>query len=96
LIETFGKRFGQRLAGKAITAVATRLLLARAALVFASLEVSIFILFVSGVIWVFTDDELQKWCDRCAFGAKRKSLSDAYPNTDTQMNRFGEALKEVV
>jgi len=96
LIETFGKRFGERLAGKAITAVAARLLLARAALVFASLEVSIFLLFVSGVIWVFTDDALEKWCDRCAFGAKRKALPDAYTNAITQKKQFDEALLEVL
>lgn len=97
LIETFGKRFGQRLVGRAITVVATRLLVARAALVFASLEVSLFVLFVSGVIWVFTDDELQKWCDRSAFGANRsKVLADAYPNAEIQMKRFGEALREVI
>lgn len=96
LIETFGKRFGERLVGKAITAAATRLLLARAALVFASLEVSIFLLFVSGVIWVFTDDALEKWCDRCAFGAKRKALPDAYNNAATQKKQFDEALLEVL
>lgn len=96
LIETFGKRFGERLVGKAITAAATRLLLARAALVFASLEVSIFLLFVSGVIWVFTDDALETWCDRCAFGTKRKALSDAYNNVITQKKQFDEALTEVL
>lgn len=53
----------------------TRRLLAPAALVFASLEVSIFLLFVSGVIWVFTDDSLEKWGDRCAFGAQRKLMT---------------------
>lgn len=94
LIETFGKKYGQRLAGKALTTVATRLLLARAALVFASLEVSIFILFVSVVIWSFEDNALEEWCDRSAFGAKRKSLSDAYRNADTQMRKYDEALKE--
>lgn len=96
LIETFGKRFGERLAGKAITWVATRLLLARAVLVFASLEVSIFLLFVSGVIWVFTDDALEKWCDRSAFGVKRKTLADAHTNSIPQKKQFDEALLEVL
>lgn len=96
LIETFGKRFGERLTGQALKSVATRLLLARAALVFASLEVSIFLLFVSGVIWVFTDDYLEKWCDRCAFGVGRKVLSDAYLNAITQKKQFDEALVEVL
>ncbi len=96
LIETFGKRFGERLAGQALKSVAARLLLARAALVFASLEVSIFLLFVSGLIWSFTDDVLEKWCDRCAFGAKRKVMTDAYTNANTQKKQFDEALVEVL
>lgn len=96
LIETFGKRFGERLIGKALSAAATRLLLARAALVFASLEVSIFLLFVSVVVWDFTDDALQKWFDRCAFGEKRKSLPDAYTSTIMQKKHFDEALQEVL
>jgi hypothetical protein len=94
LIETFGKKFGERLAGQALSWTAKRLLLARAALVFASLEVSIFLLAVSAIIWYFEDDALQKWCDRCAFGLKRKSLTDAYGSADTQLYMFGEALKE--
>lgn len=61
-----------------------------------SLEVSIFLLFVSGVIWVFTDDTLEKWCDRSAFGAKRKALPDAYSNATTQKKHFDEALQEVL
>ena len=96
LIEAFGKRFGERLAGQALSWAAKRLLLARAALVFASLEVSIFILAVSLIVWYFEDDALQKWCDRCAFGAKRSSLADAYTSADTQMRLFGDALKEAM
>lgn len=74
--------------------IATRLLLARTALVFATLEVSIFVLFVSLVIWSFEDNALEAWCDRSAFGAKRKTLSDAYRNADTQMRKYEEALKD--
>ncbi len=96
LIETFGKRFGERLAGQALKSVATRLVLARAALVFASLEVSIFLLFISVVIWGFTDDALEKWFDRCAFGAKRKALPDAYTHAIMQKRQFDEALVEVL
>jgi hypothetical protein len=94
LIESFGRKFGERLAGQALSWAAKRLLLARAALVFASLEVSIFLLAVSIVIWYFEDDALQKWCDRCAFGLKCKSLTDAYRSADMQLYKFGEALKE--
>lgn len=96
LIETFGKRFGERLIGKAITAAATRLLLWRAALIFATLEVSIFVLAVSGVIWYFEPDALEAWCDRCAFGAKRNELSDRYTSGDKQLEAYSEALREVL
>lgn len=60
----------------------------------ACVEVSIFILFVSVVIWSFEDNALEEWCDRSAFGAKRKTLTDAYRNADTQMRKYDEALKE--
>lgn len=96
LIEAFGSRFGQRLAGQAATWAAKRLLLARAALVFASLEVSIFLLAISAIIWYFEDDALQKWTDRCAFGLKRKKLDDAYATAEIQVRQFGEALKEAL
>jgi hypothetical protein len=94
LIETLGKRFGERLAGRAFTIAAKRLILARAALVFASLEVSIFLLAVSAIIWHFEDDALQKWCDRCAFGIRRRSFKDSYVGSETQIRIYGEALKE--
>lgn len=92
LIETFGKRFGERLTAKALTTSATRLLLARAALVFASLEVSIFVLAVTLIIWYFEDDALQKWCDRCAFGLKRPQLQDSYKTAESQLAAFNIAL----
>lgn len=96
LIETFGAKFGQRLVGQAASLVAKRLLLARAALIFASLEVSIFLLAISAIIWYFEDEALQKWADRCAFGAKRKSLPDAFSTAEIQIQRYGEALKEAL
>ncbi|WKZ87113.1 hypothetical protein N5B55_20330 [Ralstonia pickettii] len=92
LIETFGKRFGERLIAKALTTAATRLLLARAALVFASLEVSIFVLAITLIIWSFEDDALQKWCDRCAFGLKRAQLQDSYKTAESQLAAFNKAL----
>ena len=95
LIETFGKRFGERMIGRALTAAAERLLLARAALVFASLEVSVFLLAVTVIIWYFEDDALEKWCDRCAFGLKRKVVKDPYIAADSQIKGFTAALTGV-
>lgn len=96
LIETFGKQFGERLAGRIALAAAERLLLARAALVFASLEVSIFVLAVTLLIWYFEDDALQKWCDRSAFGSHRKDFKDAYGKAETQLDAYGKSLKEAM
>jgi hypothetical protein len=92
LIETFGGKFGERMIGKLIGQAAARLLLARAALVFASLEVAIFLLALTFIIWYFTDDDLQKWCDRSAFGLKRNSLPDAYKGGEPQLKAFRAAL----
>lgn len=58
-IETFGKKFGERLAGRVVGWAAAELFAARAALVFASLEISIFVLLVSLAIFKFEDDALQ-------------------------------------
>lgn len=96
LIETFAGKFGQRLVGNALSWAAKRLLLARAALIFASLEVSIFVLAISAIIWYFEDDALQKWAERCAFGAKRKLIADSYSTAQIQIDRYGEALKEAL
>lgn len=95
LIEAFGKRFGERLAGRVLTATAKWLIGMRAALIFSGLEVSIFVLAVSVTIWGFEDDALEKWCNRCAFGSGRKLLADAYEDADSQIKAYGEALKEV-
>jgi hypothetical protein len=96
LIATFGKRFGERMAGRALIGVAEWLVFGRAALLLAGMEVSIFVLFVSGVIAIFDDDALQTWCDRCAFGVRRKELPDSYTDAERQLKAYAEALKGVV
>jgi hypothetical protein len=60
------------------------------------LEVSIFLLAVSAIIWYFEDDALQGWCDRCAFGLKRNSLKDAFSDASVQLQKYGDALKEAM
>jgi hypothetical protein len=95
LILTFGERFGQRFAGEAITWAAKRLVFWRAGLLLASIEVSVFLLFLTGVIWAFEDDALEKWLDRCAFGLLRDELSERHLDADTQMKAYLEALGEV-
>lgn len=95
LIETFGIRFGKRLVGRLALAAAQRFLLMRAALMLASIEVAIFVLLVTLVIWYFEDDALQKWCQRCAFGLERMQTSDRYIKADDQLKAFDEALTGV-
>lgn len=96
LIELLGKRIGENLAGRIVAAAAARLLLARAALVFASLEVSIFVLVLTIIIWYFEDDALQKWCDRSAFGSHKQDFKDAYRDADKQFEAYADSLKEAL
>ncbi|MCB4359496.1 T6SS effector BTH_I2691 family protein [Quatrionicoccus australiensis] len=42
-------------------------------------------------IWIFTDDDLQSWCERSAFGLKR----DSGWTPKRQMEEYTEALKSV-
>lgn len=92
LIQAFGKQFAKRTIGTFAIGAAEELVALRAALFLASIEVSIFVLAVSVVIWSFDDDALEKWCDRSAFGAKRKELKDAYKTEQKQTVAFNEAL----
>jgi hypothetical protein len=96
LIELLGKRIGENLAGRIVAAAAVRLLLARAALVFASLEVSIFVLVLTIIIWYFEDDALQKWCDRSAFGSHKQDFKDAYRDANKQFEAYADSLKEAL
>jgi hypothetical protein len=96
LITLLGKRIGENLAGKVIGSVATRLLAARAALVFARLEVSIFLLAVTVIIWYFEDDALQKWCDRSAFGSHKDDFADAYRDATKQLEAYTQSLKDAL
>uniref|UniRef100_UPI00405429AA T6SS effector BTH_I2691 family protein n=1 Tax=Niveibacterium sp. SC-1 TaxID=3135646 RepID=UPI00405429AA len=93
LLEALGTQYAERLIGRALIASAARLLAWRAALMLASLEVSIFVLFVSAVIWYFEDDALQKWCKQCAFGEER---AKGYNSAEKQEEALTKALKEVI
>jgi len=61
----------------------------------ASIEVAIFVLLVTPVIWCFEDDAFQKWCQRCAFGRERMKSTDRCIDADKQLKAFNEALAEV-
>jgi hypothetical protein len=79
-----------------VVSAAQRLLLARVALMFASLELSIFVLALTVFTWYMEDDSLQKWCDRSAFGLVRNKLSDRYMNSDSQEKALIAAIKDVM
>ncbi len=44
-------------------------------------------------IWYFSDDALQTWCERCAFGKKSK---EGYNSSDVQEMALDEALLDVM
>lgn len=68
-----------RLTGSPVAAGAARAVGARAAAIIgarilfmsAGLWITVGTFGIQVFIWVFTDDELQYWCERCAFGMKR-------------------------
>lgn len=52
---------------------ATRLVMYRAILMGVGLGLNLIALGAQALIWALSDDELQKWCESCAFGKKRDS-----------------------
>jgi hypothetical protein len=69
----------QAVSGLAMRAAATgvaaqaakKLVLYRATLMVAGLGLNIVALGIQAAIWHYSDDELQAWCEKCAFGTKR-------------------------
>jgi hypothetical protein len=98
-LELVGKKLASRVStrvlGEVTIAVGARVLAARAALMLASLEVSLFVLSISVIIWVLEDDQLEKWCDRSAFGLKRQKLEDRYQTAEEQRAFLFSALSAV-
>ncbi len=78
-----------RLSARAAAVVAARILLMS---VGAWLTVATLV--IQGLIWWFTDNELEKWCDGCALG---KQPNPAWMRTpDAQMQALDNAIKEVM
>jgi hypothetical protein len=93
-ILAFGERHAARFVGEVALKGGTRLLSMRAALTLASLEVSIFVFFVSAVIYAFEPDALEKWCDNSAFGKERHKNFGAYTKPQQQESAFVAAFIE--
>ena len=43
------------------------------------------------LIWVFSDDDLQNWCEKSVFG-KKPNNNMVTGKPEAQMNRFGDAI----
>ncbi|MGO4475938.1 T6SS effector BTH_I2691 family protein [Massilia sp. 2TAF26] len=73
--------------------VASRLLLGRALIMLGGIWFSVATVAIQFLIWKFSDDKLQEWCEHCAFGINRKKklLSPKNQKTD-----FENALMEVI
>jgi hypothetical protein len=93
-LEAFGERYAARFAGQAATRIAGWAVAQRAALMLASIEVSIFVMAVSMLIGAFEPNALQVWCTNSAFGKDRKKSKEAYVNTDQQEYGFMQAFSE--
>jgi hypothetical protein len=87
--EMIAKRFPSTFIGRAIgfvprfgATLAEGLLITRACLLLAGIYISLAVIAIQLIIWYYTDDALQDWCDRCAFGLQRH-------------HRFGSALVQI-
>jgi hypothetical protein len=88
------KRFVTSAVARGLSYGAARLVAARAILMLGGMGFSLAVLAIQGIVWVFSDSELQIWCEQCAFGNERQKKS--YSTPEIQMQRLGEALQEVM
>jgi len=71
--------------------IAGHIMLTRAALMMCGIYISIAIIAIQLLIWKYSDDALQDWCDRCAFGRQR---AYRYGSAKIQMDEFNNLTKE--
>jgi hypothetical protein len=91
-----------RLTGNAALGAATRAVGIRAAAIIgarilfmsAGAWVTIVMFGIQILIWVMIDDDLQEWCEYCAFGKKRNSTG-RFLNVKYQQEGLQKALKEM-
>ncbi|MGN7981825.1 T6SS effector BTH_I2691 family protein [Burkholderia sp. 22313] len=77
-------------AGIAIGSRGALLLLGRGVLILTGWEVAVAVVAIQFLIWYFSDDDLQIWLEKCAFGRKAATLAwDAGKQSD----EFDKALK---
>jgi hypothetical protein len=78
---------------KAVQTVGARLLFYRLFCMTWAVRINMVGLAITFVIWAFTDDALEDWCEECPFGSKKQLGSK---NPVNLMNALGEALQEVI
>ena len=73
--------------------MATRVIAARILMMSVGAWVTVITIGLQVLIWVFTPDELEDWCEGCAFGPqdRRKGWTPRQ-----QMDEFDKALVEVL
>lgn len=80
-------------APKTVSSIAGRLMFGRAALIFGGIFFGVLTIVIQALIWRFSDDALEEWLHRCAFGKDRQRR---FCSPGTQMNQFENALLEVM
>jgi hypothetical protein len=99
---TYAAPLVQRLTGRAAAGTAMRVVGARAAAMVgarilfmsAGAWITLGIFGIQALIWIFTDDALQEWCEESAFGTRRNAGWVAEPSG--QMQALDKALVEVM
>jgi hypothetical protein len=99
---TYAAPMIRRLTGRAVIGAATQAVGARATAIIgarilfmsAGAWVTVIMFGIQILIWVIVDDDLQEWCEYCAFGKKRNS-ANGYLNVKYQQEALQKALKEM-
>ncbi|PKO85163.1 MAG: hypothetical protein CVU18_21560 [Betaproteobacteria bacterium HGW-Betaproteobacteria-12] len=86
-------RVGLAQAFRATSAVSTRIIAARILMMSVGAWITVITIGLQVLIWVFTPDALEEWCEGCAFGPKDKRKNW---NPQRQMEEFDQALVEVL
>lgn len=86
-------RTGLAQTARVISAGATRIVAARILMMSVGAWVTVITIGLQVLIWVFTPDALEEWCEGCAFGPKDKRKNW---NQKRQMEEFDQALVEVL
>lgn len=80
-------------AARATSAAATRIIAARIFMMSVGAWITVITIGLQVLIWVFTPDDLEDWCEGCAFGPKDKRKGWT---PKQQMDEFDKALVEVL